>query len=329
MSGDEKHPAGRGEEPVASNPFRTTPPWQRESGGWKGAVVGIAVLVLALGGIAGVAYLAMSGSDEGGADDALPASGTCGAVDADDEEPLAERPDFAIPPERSTAVIETDYGSVEILLFGNVSPCGVAGFSALAGQGYYDGHDCHRVQISPQQPTTVVDCGEPGRGFTDDALDEWTGSGGPKGHGPGWRYQAEVDGAGKLMGDVLALPLDDEGRAGSAFTLVRGDSVPSGNLSVIGQVVDGYQVLDAIAASVPTETYEGMPPQAITIRGVEIRAMSEDGFPSTEPSGEAESADPSPENGTSDEPSESEGTRPEETGSEGLPSVSGWGPTDR
>ncbi|WP_025272910.1 peptidylprolyl isomerase [Haloglycomyces albus] len=293
------------EEPVASNPFRTTPPWQRENAGWKGALAGLTVLILALGSIAGVVYLAWYAvGDDESSDAATPiaTTGSCGAVTADDTEPLASEPDLSPPPDRSIAVVNTNFGPLEVLLFGDLAPCGVAGFSELAEAGFYNNHACHGMTVQPEQPTSTVNCGEPGRASAHlEELDDWSDDGEAT-FGPGWRFRSEVDGSGNLVGDVLALPLDDTGKAGSEFTIVRGSAVPSSQLSVVGQVVDGFRTLDDIAATSPSELYEGYPPQQVIVTGVHLQDVEANG--DAAPGGDESSASTDTPEPTDDDASE-------------------------
>lgn len=245
-------------EPVAANPYGGTPPWQRR-GGWRRGLAGLGALVLTAGSIAGVSWLAFrdGGGEDERADEVI--YERCRVTEADDAEPTVEAPRLGMPADRTIVTVETSHGALDVMLWGDLAPCGVEAFLHLAETGFYDGHDCDRLTTQQAMPTAILHCGSPGAE---------PGSG--EEHGPGWRYQAEVGMAGNDVQDVLALVLDENGAAGSAFTLIRGQAVPTAGVSIIGGVVDGYEVLDAIAALPETIEHDGEPPQPITVYSVTV-----------------------------------------------------------
>lgn len=245
-------------EPVAANPYGGTPPWQRR-GGWKRGLAGLGALLLTVGSIVGVSWLAFR---DGGGDDERAAEVVherCRVVEADDAEPTVDAPRLGTPADRTIVTVETSHGTLDIMLWGDLAPCGVEAFLHLAGAGFYDGHDCDRLTTQRAMPTAILHCGSPGAEPESDQT-----------HGPGWRYQAEVGMVGTDVQDVLALVLDENGNAGSAFTLIRGQAVPTAGVSIIGGIVDGYEVLDAIAALPETVEHDGAPPQPITVYSVTV-----------------------------------------------------------
>ncbi|WP_051325246.1 peptidylprolyl isomerase [Glycomyces tenuis] len=245
-------------EPVASNPFGGTPPWQRR-GGWKRGLAGLGALVLTAGSIAGVSWLAFrdDGGDESEAGDVIYEQ--CQVSEADDAGRTVDAPRLDTPADRTIVTIETSHGNLEVMLWGDLAPCGVAAFLHLSEVGFYDGHDCDRLTTQRVMPTAILHCGSPGA----DPESEET-------HGPGWRYQAEVGMAGVDVQDVLALVTDESGNAGSAFALIRGQAVPTAGVSIIGGVIDGYEVLDAIAALPETVEHDGEPPQPVTVYSITV-----------------------------------------------------------
>ncbi|WP_157930522.1 peptidylprolyl isomerase [Glycomyces xiaoerkulensis] len=250
-------------EPVAANPYGGTPPWQRR-GGWKRGLAGLGALALTAGSVAGVAWLAFR--DDG--DDA-PAAGEviherCGVVEAGDAEPTVEPPRLDEPADRTIVTIETSHGDIDVMLWGDVAPCGVAAFLHLAEAGYYDVHECDRLTTRQENPYAILRCGSPAYDPESDGT-----------FGPGWRHRTEVGMAGVDVADVLALVTDDKGDAGSAFTLIRGQAVPTEGVSVIGGVVDGFEVLDELAAVPGSTVYDGEPPQPVTVFGITIAEESD------------------------------------------------------
>lgn len=245
-------------EPVAANPYGGVPPWQR-GGGWKRTLAGIGALILTTGSIVGVSWLAFR--DDGGGERATEevVHERCRVTEADDAEPIVDAPRLRTPADRTIATIETSHGSFDVMLWGDLAPCGVEAFLHLSRIGYYNGHDCDRLTAQRTEPTAILHCGSPGADpETDDS------------HGPGWRYQTEVGMAGVDVQDVLALVTDESGKAGSAFVLIRGQAVPTAGVSIIGGIVDGYEVLDAIAALPEKVEYDGEPPQPITVHSITI-----------------------------------------------------------
>ncbi|WP_035738209.1 peptidylprolyl isomerase [Glycomyces arizonensis] len=245
-------------EPVAANPFSGTPPWQRR-GGWRRGLAGLGALVLTAGSIVGVSWLAFhdGGGDEGEAGEVI--YERCQVTEADDAEPVVDPPKLGTPADRTIVTIETSRGNLDVMLWGDLAPCGVAAFLHLAEVGFYEGHDCDRLTTQEVSPAAILHCGSPGaEPETDDT------------YGPGWRYQAEVGMEGVDVQDALALVTDDAGKAGSAFVLIRGQAVPTAGVSIIGGIVDGYEVLDEIAALPDTLEYDGEPPEPVTVYSITV-----------------------------------------------------------
>ena len=268
-----RHRSETDDEPVASNPYRGTAPWQREgTGSWKRGLAGLGAVVLTAGSIAAVAWLAFrdDGGTAAGTGDVI--SEQCTVTEADDAGNGADPLDPGAPAERSLATVQTNYGEIVVLLWGDLAPCGVEAFTHLAETAFYASHECDRLTTQAVDPTAILRCGSPGlAGASEDDDDTY---------GPGWRFQAETGMAGNDVADVLALITDDKGRAGSAFALIRGAAVPTAGVSVIGGIVDGYEVLDQIAALTETVEYDGAPPVPVEIWGV---AISEVGDMATSP----------------------------------------------
>ncbi|GAA2270782.1 hypothetical protein GCM10009853_025600 [Glycomyces scopariae] len=259
------HGAETEHEPVASSPFRSTPPWERGSG-WRRGLAGLGAVLLTAGSIAAVAWLAFRDGDGEGGDTGEVISERCNITEADDTGGGADPLVPAAPPERSLAVIETNYGEIAVMLWGDLAPCGVDAFTHLSATGFYTSHQCDRLTTQPQDPTAVLRCGSPGREGAED---------GDASYGPGWRFQAETGMEGNDVADVLALVTDERGRAGSAFALVRGAAVPTAGVSVIGGIVDGFEVLDQIAALSETVEYDGVPPVPVEVWGITVSELTD------------------------------------------------------
>ncbi|HSH70489.1 MAG TPA: peptidylprolyl isomerase [Deferrisomatales bacterium] len=128
-----------------------------------------------------------------------------------------------------TATIETNKGTIRVELFAAQVPKTVANFEKLAGDGFYDGLKFHRVI-----PEFMIQTGCP----------LGTGTG-----GPGYKFADEFhkdlkhDGPG-----VLSMANAGPGTNGSQFFITH-VATPwlDGKHSVFGKVLEGQDVVDAIA----------------------------------------------------------------------------------
>jgi cyclophilin family peptidyl-prolyl cis-trans isomerase len=143
------------------------------------------------------------------------------------------------------ATVETTMGSIEIDLDEEGAPTTVGNFVFLANEGYYEGVIFHRViedfMIQGGDPTGT---GTGGPGYTfDDEL------------GPA---EALVEAEGGYPRGTLAMANSGPNTNGSQFFVVQGQPAEDGGerqpyplppaYAVFGQVTDGMQVVDEIAA---------------------------------------------------------------------------------
>ncbi len=172
-------------------------------------------------------------------------------------------PDASLAQARAwTGTITTDRGDIGIELQGDVAPQAVANFVTLAGEGYFDGTQCHRLTTSG---IYVLQCGDPTA----------TGAGGP---GYTWG-PIENDPADNMYpaGTIAMARQPGNGESmGSQFFLVYADStIPSdaaGGYTVFGRITSGLDVLQAIAdAGVSGGATDGAPASPVTIEGVETQ----------------------------------------------------------
>ncbi|MFQ5948380.1 MAG: peptidylprolyl isomerase [Acidimicrobiia bacterium] len=129
-----------------------------------------------------------------------------------------------------TAVLDTSCGPIQIELDPALAPETVNSFVFLAQQGYFDGSAFHRVV-----PGFMIQGGDPTA----------TGTG-----GPGYSLPDELpaDDFTYVPGTV-AMANAGPNTSGSQFFIVVGDASHLGpDFSVLGQIVDGFEALDAIAA---------------------------------------------------------------------------------
>ncbi|MFI5257657.1 MAG: peptidylprolyl isomerase, partial [Gemmatimonadales bacterium] len=124
------------------------------------------------------------------------------------------------------ARIETDRGTMELVLFAADAPLTVHNFVTLARRGYFDGQRFHRVV-----PNFVVQGGDP-RG---------DGNG-----GPGYAIRDEIDRHRYLRG-TLGMALSGPNTGGSQFFVTHSPQPHlDGGYTVFGQLRSGGSVLDRI-----------------------------------------------------------------------------------
>jgi len=146
--------------------------------------------------------------------------------------PAAER--------RATAVLETSQGVIVIALRADAAPRTVANFEALVAAGFFDGTYFHRVV-----PGFVIQGGDP-HTRNQDPSDDGRG-------GPATTVPAEI-GLPHLRGAVAARFDDrvnpERASHGSQFfiDLAPQPSLDRAGYTVFGEVVEGMEVIDRIAA---------------------------------------------------------------------------------
>ncbi len=127
------------------------------------------------------------------------------------------------------ATIATDKGTIKIELHAEKTPKTCKNFEKLVSDGFYDGLTFHRVI-----PDFMVQAGCP----------QGTGTG-----GPGYTFEDEFD--DELTHDgpgVLSMANSGPNTNGSQFFITHGAcSWLDGKHSVFGRVIEGQDVIDAIA----------------------------------------------------------------------------------
>ena len=130
------------------------------------------------------------------------------------------------------ARVDTNKGIFVINLFASEAPQTVNNFVCLAKAGYYDGVVFHRIV-----PGFVIQGGDP----------TGTGSG-----GPGYKFADEPVNRAYSRG-IVAMANAGPNTNGSQFFVCLDNLGLPPNYTVFGEVVEGMEVVDAIA-SVPTRT---------------------------------------------------------------------------
>lgn len=173
-------------------------------------------------------------------------------------------PDIALSEfRRWDASIDIDGVSVEVELNGLVAPQAVASFVTLAGDGFFDDTQCHRLTTAG---IFVLQCGDP----------EGTGRGGPD-----YRFgPIENDPADDLYpaGTLAMARVGGDGASmGSQFFIVYEDSViPSdqaGGYTVFGRVTSGLDelVTGVVEQGVVDDAGDGQPVAEARISRITIR----------------------------------------------------------
>jgi cyclophilin family peptidyl-prolyl cis-trans isomerase len=133
------------------------------------------------------------------------------------------------------ATLVTNFGEIDIQL-NQKSPIGKKKFSQLVSQGYYDGTRIHRIVSD-----FMIQGGDPlSRNLSQKA--EW-------GHGgPGFTFKDEIDPNDKMFSGTVGLVNNGPDSNGSQFFILTKDaSWLSGQHTVLGKVVKGMAVVEAIS----------------------------------------------------------------------------------
>lgn len=194
----------------------------------RGALLSLAAAVVVVGG---------AGACQG------PGTVTCGALP---DAPEGSRPSFSSAPDPSLAAgaqweatVSTTCGDIVVRLDGAAAPRAVASFVELAGSGYWEGSRCDRL-TARLAPSRVLQCGDsPGRVQTPPGYDL-----DPENVPAGYRYERGMVG--------MVTPGFHRASAGEFFFVYQDFTAAPGTMAepaVVGRVVSGMEVLDAVAAA--------------------------------------------------------------------------------
>ena len=127
----------------------------------------------------------------------------------------------------AAARLSTTKGDIVFTFYADDAPLHCAAFIKLADGGFYDGLTFHRVE-----PGFVIQGGDP----------SGNGTG-----GPGYRLKAEFNSRPHVRGTVAMARSADPNSAGSQFYVCLDDArFLDKNYTVFGQMIDGFEALDAI-----------------------------------------------------------------------------------
>lgn len=159
-----------------------------------------------------------------------------------------------------TVVIETSEGNIVVKLYGEESPKAVSNFLILANTGYYNDIKFHRV-ISG----FMIQTGDPKT--KDDALIAEWGTG-----GPGYRFKDELGGEHTTYPrGTLAMANSGSNTNGSQFFIMHQDYPLPNNYTIIGEVSEGIDVVDKIAAVKTAGSPTDRPLKPISIKSMELQ----------------------------------------------------------
>ena len=134
----------------------------------------------------------------------------------------------------STAIIETNLGTIVFKLLPDLAPETVRNFEKLARDGFYNGTLFHRVI-----PGFMIQGGDPN---TKNGNKNTWGTG-----GPGHTIKAEFSSRSHHRGIVSMARAQDPDSAGSQFFIVTTDSTfLDRQYTVFGEVIEGIDVADEI-----------------------------------------------------------------------------------
>lgn len=127
-----------------------------------------------------------------------------------------------------TAILETSEGTIKAELFAGETPATVNNFVFLARQGFYDGTKFHRIIKN-----FMIQGGDP--------LGNGTG-------GPGYKFNDEPVKRDYERG-IVAMANSGPNTNGSQFFIMTKNTPLPKNYVIFGKLIDGFDVLDKIAAT--------------------------------------------------------------------------------
>jgi peptidyl-prolyl cis-trans isomerase B (cyclophilin B) len=169
------------------------------------------------------------------------------------KERIAGLADFKSAPATADDIVtmETSAGIIRLKLYTDLTPGHANNFKKLANYGFYDGTTFHRVM-----PGFVIQGGDINSRDPDRAND---------GRGdPGYSIDAEFNPRPHVKGTLAMARSPDPNSAGSQFYIALGRLARLDNqYTVFGQVIEGLEVVDSIAAAATDSRDNPIRPQRI------------------------------------------------------------------
>lgn len=169
-----------------------------------------------------------------------------------------EQPELTIDESATyTATLQTNCGEIVIDLLAAEAPTTVNSFRFLAEEGFYDGTACHRLTT---EGIFVLQCGDP----------TGTGSG-----SPGYEFgieNAPEDGLYPAGTVAMARASEPESNGSQFFIVYEDTMLPTegGGYTIFGQVTEGLDVVEAVAAAGAEGGSDGPPVQPISLESVTV-----------------------------------------------------------
>jgi len=163
------------------------------------------------------------------------------------------------PPDAPRVRLQTDQGDIVVALYQDEAPKHVANFLSLCEKGFYDGTRFHRVA-----PGFMIQGGDPNSRSEDRGT--W-GTGGPE-----EKLDPEPNQLHHFAGVLSAAKQPGESQSsGSQFFLTTNPALHlDGEHVVFGAVVEGLDVVRAIAQGAITQGTTDQPENPVTLTGTEV-----------------------------------------------------------
>lgn len=200
------------------------------------AIVAVVILVWALAGNRGSSSAEPDPTASGPAQSGSLVAGCSGIIN-----PKTPVPSWSAAPavdpadKRERWVLGTNCGEIAIRVYPNQAPLSVASMRFLSDQGYFDNTPCHRVTT---QGLFVVQCGDP----------VGTGT-----NGPGYNLPEEnlptAGGVTYPRGTVALARSSQPNSSAAQFFIVYKDTTINPDYTIIGRVVEGIEIVEAVAAA--------------------------------------------------------------------------------
>lgn len=188
--------------------------------------------------IAAVAVLIFMQKQEDVSEDTAGPLGTSAEINdaAAPETPQSDTAPKTAPAPATGAIIKTNFGEIEVVLFTEEAPKTVENFQKLAETGFYASTKFHRVIKD-----FMIQGGDP-LSKDEGKMAQW-GTG-----GPGYIFADEIN-SRKIVRGVLAMANAGANTNGSQFFIVTAEAAPwlDGRHTVFGKVVRGMDVADKIS----------------------------------------------------------------------------------
>lgn len=157
------------------------------------------------------------------------------------ETPPAEQPASGT----QEMTITTGLGTLTAEIDTANAPCTAGSFTHLAGQGYFDGSQCHRLTT---EGIFVLQCGDPdARAAIESGNPQGAGMG-----GPGYQMAEEnlpEEAENNYPAGTLAMANAGAGTTGSQFFIVYDDTSLPPDYTILGQVTSGLEIVQEVAAA--------------------------------------------------------------------------------